>query len=144
MKNKTFAPIVYLSLFTLIAACASDEGVIVPNIQAGSPLKDEYMVGKWCTNRELTSDANSEAGFSALLNISPEFWKLTDDKKWQRAESGWIFETLGKWQLEGRDTLILTREQGDKISYQARLENSGLDLYLVDDEGQFLVVSRCE
>ena len=79
-----------------------------------------------------------------MLNVSKEFWKFTDDNKWQSAESGWIYKTLGKWQLEGRDTVILTREQGNAVSYHARFENSGVDLYLKDDKGQFLILSRCD
>lgn len=144
MKSKIITAIVCLSLLSLISACASNEAVIAPEIQTGDPLKHEYLVGKWCTNRELTSVANSDAGFSALLNVSKEFWKFTDDNKWQSAESGWIYKTLGKWQLEGRDTVILTREQGNAVSYHARFENSGVDLYLKDDKGQFLVLSRCD
>jgi hypothetical protein len=105
MKSKIITAIVCLSLLSLISACASNEAVIAPEIQTGDPLKHEYLVGKWCTNRELTSVANSDAGFSALLNVSKEFWKFTDDNKWQSAESGWIYKTLGKWQLEGRDTV---------------------------------------
>ncbi len=143
MKNKIIASIGYPSLLLLLAACASNEVVITPNIQPGEPLKHEYLVSKWCTNREATSIANSEAGFSALLNLSPEFWKFTDDGKWQNAESGFIFSSLGEWQLQGRDTVVLTGKQGDSISYRARFENSGVDLYLEDDAGQFLVLSRC-
>ena len=145
MKTKIFAAVFYLSLLSLISACASNEAVVMaPDTQPGDQLKREYLVGEWCTNRELTSTANSEAGFSALLNISQEFWKFTDDERWQSAESGWIFKTLGQWQLEGRDTVILKREQGEAVGYQARFKNSGVDLYLKDDKGQFLVLSRCE
>lgn len=143
MKNKIIASIVYLVLSSLIVACASNETVVTPDIQEGEPLKHEYLVSKWCTNRELTSVANSEAGFSALLNVSKEFYKFADDGNWQRAESGFIFSSIGEWQLQGRDTLVLTGKQGDSVSYQARFENSGVDLYLQDDKGQFLVLSRC-
>jgi hypothetical protein len=120
MKSKIITAIVCLSLLSLISACASNEAVIAPEIQTGDPLKHEYLVGKWCTNRELTSVANSDAGFSALLNVSKEFWKFTDDNKWQSAE------------------------QGNAVSYHARFENSGVDLYLKDDKGQFLILSRCD
>lgn len=144
MKNGIITSIVYLSLLTLLTACASSEVVMAPDTQDGDLLKHEYLVGKWCTNRELTSVANSEAGFSALLNISKEFWKFTDDGKWQSAESGWIYSALGEWQLEGPDTVILKRKQGNTFSYQARFRSSGVDLYLKDKEGQFLVLSRCD
>jgi len=144
MKNKIVTSILTLSLLTLITACASYEAVMAPNTQAGDQLKHEYLVGKWCTNRELTSVTNSEAGFSALLNISKEFWKFTDDGKWQGAASGWIFSALGEWRLEGRDTVILKPKQGNAVSYQARFKSSGVDLYLKDDAGQFLVLSRCD
>ena len=145
MKTKIFAAVFYLSLLSLISACASNEAVVMaPDTQAGDQLKREYLVGEWCTNRELTSTANSEAGFSALLNISQEFWEFRESGSWHNSNTGWMFASYGKWQLKGRDRLILDRLQGDPVSYQARFENSGVDLYLKDDKDQFLVLSRCE
>jgi hypothetical protein len=145
MKNKIAASILYLSLAVMLAACASGgEAVLAPNTQAGDQLKPEYLYGRWCTNRELTSEANTESGFSALLNLSKEFWEFRESGRWNNSETGWMFAHYGEWQLQDRDTVILDRLRGDPVSYQASFRNSGVDLYLTDEAGHYLVLSRCE
>jgi hypothetical protein len=102
------------------------------------------MIGDWCTNRDLTSQANKDAGHSALSNLSPQFWGFSDGGSWQNAESGWLYRDYGKWQLEGLNTMILDRQGVDARRYQANFKNEGKDLYLLDDEDKFLILSRCE
>jgi hypothetical protein len=134
-----------LLLATLLAGCSSTENlVLAPDTQPGDQLKDEYMPGKWCTDRELTSQANKDAGFSALTNVTQQFWRFGDEGEWDTSISGWLFESHGSWKLEGLDTLKLESKASKPLSYQARFEDGGVSLYLKDDEGKFLVVSRCE
>lgn len=144
MNNKFIAVIVYPALLLLISGCATDEVTLAPDTMAGDQLDPGYLVGKWCNNRELTSNANSEAGHSAVLNLRPKFWNFKESGKWQDSASGWMFSNFGKWQLTGRDTVILDPSRGNQSSYQASFTNSGVDLYLKDQDGQFLVLSRCD
>ncbi len=83
MNNKIIAAIVYSTLLLLISACATDEVRLAPNTQAGDQLESGYLVGKWCTNRELTSTTNSQAGHSAVLNLGQKFWNFKEDGNWQ-------------------------------------------------------------
>jgi len=144
MKIKYFTTIVYSSLFLLLSACASNEVMLAPNTQAGDQLEPRYLVGKWCDNRELTSTANSQAGHSAVLNLDNKFWKFKESGRWEDSGTGWMYAEFGEWQLQGRDTVILNPLRGNPTSYQARFQNSGVDLILQDQKGQFLVLSRCD
>ena len=136
---------VALAVTLLISACANkQELVMAPDTRPGDQLKAEYMIGDWCTNRDLTSQANKDAGHSALSNLSPQFWRFNDGGSWQNAESGWLYRDFGKWQLEGLNTMILARPEADSRRYRANFKNGGKDLYLLDDEDKFLVLSRCE
>ncbi|MDH3388278.1 MAG: hypothetical protein OEN02_10265 [Gammaproteobacteria bacterium] len=144
MLRLSHKPVFYLASILLLCACASDPVVLAPNLAEGDPIKPEYLVGKWCNNRELTSTANAEAGVSTLANLGKQFWKLRASGKWENSETGWIYAHYGKWQLQGPDTVLLDRLRGDPVSYQASFRNSGVDLYLLDESGQFLVVSRCD
>jgi len=144
MNNKIIAAIVYATLLLLLSACATDEVTLAPNLQAGDQLESGYLVGKWCTNRELTSTANSAAGHSAVLNLDQQFWNFKASGKWQESGTGWMYSNYGEWQLQGRDTVILDPIRGNPTSYQASFVNSGVDLYLKDQAGQFLVLTRCD
>lgn len=144
MKNRYFTATLYSALLLLLGACATDEVMLAPNTQAGDQLDPGYLVGKWCGNRELTSKANSKAGHSAVLNLGPKFWNFEASGKWGDSGTGWMYSHFGEWQLQGRDTVILDPLRGNPTSYQARFRNSGVDLFLEDHAGQFLVLSRCD
>ena len=129
---------------TLNACSTKNPSVVVPDTQPGDQLLAAYMIGDWCTNREETSNANRAAGLSALINVSPEFWRFAEDGNWDISNSGFLFDSHGSWKLEGRDTLLLAKEGTTPKKYQAQFKNDGADLYLKDDEGQFLVIAHCD
>ena len=149
--NKTNSlALIYLTFALLITACASKKIAQAPDTQPGDQLKAEYLVGSWCTNRDLTGEANKNAGHSRITNISPLFWEFNQEGKWQVSASGWLYEHHGKWQLKGLNTIVLEKSKGKPKSYQANFKNDGADLYLqaeAEEEGEagkFLVLSGCE
>ena len=142
-KNNSLA-LVYLSFALLVSACATKNLVEVPDTQPGDQLKAEYMVGDWCTNRELTGMTNKDAGHSALTNISPLYWRFEQGGDWQVSTTGWMYEDHGSWQLKGLNTMVLDKPKGKPSDYQAKFEDDGVNLYLEDEEGKFLVLSGCE
>ena len=144
MPRSTFAALGIFLLAALQSACTTHNKVIVPDTEPGDQLKSEYMIGEWCTNREETADQNKAAGFSPLTNVTKVFWRFSEDGEWSASNSGFIFEGLGSWSLEGRDSLQLARENQQPNSYQAQFKNGGTDLFLVDDKGQYLVLSQCD
>jgi len=144
MNQTSLRPAALLLLVLLLSACASDQAVLAPDTQAGDSLRAEYLVGKWCTNRELTSRANSDAGHSALTNVSQRYWKFRANGKWEESGSGWMYLLQGKWQLQLPDRLLLDPVRGNTAIYTASFRNSGIDLYLEDPQGQFLVLGRCD
>jgi hypothetical protein len=144
MNKKYSLALVYLTVALLVSACTAKNLVEAPDTQPGDQLKAEYMVGNWCTNRELTGKTNRDAGHSALSNISPLFWEFKQGGKWQVSASGWLYENHGEWKLKGLNTLLLKKSKGKPKSYQANFKNDGADLFLEDDEGKFLVLSGCE
>ena len=144
MNRKNSLTLVYLTVALLVSACAGEKLVQAPDTQPGDQLKAEYMVGNWCTNRELTAKTNMDAGHSALTNVSPLFWKFKADGKWQVSQSGWVFESHGEWKLKGLNTFVLKKSKGKPLSYQANFQNAGTDLFLEDEEGKFLILSGCE
>ena len=125
-------------------ACSSRNSVVVPDTQPGDQLLDAYMIGDWCTNREETSNANRAAGLSALINVSPEFWRFSEDGSWDTSNSGFLFESHGSWKLDGLDTLLLAKEGMAPNKYHAQFRNNGADLYLTDEKDQFLVIAHCD
>ena len=133
-----------LVLAFLVSSCASRPMVEVPDTQPGDQLKPIYMVGNWCTNRELTGDANREAGHSQLTNVSPRRWNFKEGGQWQVSDTGWLYENHGHWKLEGKNTLSLKGEKGDPKKWEANFKNSGSELHLEDEEGKFLILSGCE
>jgi len=143
--NKKFSfALVFLMFALLVSACAEKRLVQVPDTQPGDQLKAEYMVGNWCTNRELTSKTNRDAGHSGMTNVSPLFWKFKQDGKWQVSASGWLYESHGEWKLKGLNTLHLEKSKGKPLSYQANFQNAGADLFLEDEDEKFLILSVCE
>ena len=145
---RTHAPafIGLLLALSMLGACSSAPkvAVSVPDTLPGDQLKAEYMLGKWCTDREETSQRNKDANFSALTNLSQQYWLLQDDGEWGMASSGWYFKRHGSWRLEGRDTLLLARDGGEAVRYRAQFVNDGTDMVLEADGGDFLVMQRCD
>lgn len=144
MNKKYSLAFVTLTIALLVSACGGKKLVQAPDTQPGDQLKAEYMVGSWCTNRELTGKTNRDAGHSSLANISPLFWKFKQDGGWQVSRSGWVFESNGKWKLKGLNTLVLEKSKGKPSSYLAIFKNDGADLFLEDEDKKFLVLSECE
>ena len=135
MESNNFFIVVTFAITLLVSACANKQQLVMaPDTGPGDQLKPEYMVGDWCTNRELTSQANKNAGHSALSNLSPQYWRFIDGGDWQNADSGWLYLDYGKWQLDGLNTMILERQEVKPRRYQANFKNEGKDLYLLDDE----------
>ena len=144
MTKKYSPALMYLTFALLVSACAGENLVLAPDTQPGDQLKAEYMVGNWCTNRELTGKTNKDAGHSALANISPLFWNFKLGGDWQVSVSGWLYENHGQWRLEGLNTMVLEKPKTKPRSYQANFINDGADLQLEDEDGKFLVLSACE
>jgi len=142
MNKKICLALAYLTFALLLSACATKKLLEAPDTLPGDQLKPEYMVGNWCTNRELTGQTNKDAGHSALTNISSKFWNFNQDRTWQISISGSIYEGHGKWQFKELNTMVLEPAQGKLMNYQASFKDS--DLYLKDEEGKFLVLSECK
>jgi hypothetical protein len=146
MLKQPMAVFGYLLLATMLAACASSPTVPVPDTEPGDQIKYEYLVGKWCTNREQTAVSNQAAGFSGLLNVRPVFWRFGAAGDWDISTSGFLYETYGSWQIDGLDMLLLARKEMEPKPYQIYFKkgDDGTDLYLVDDKDQFTVLARCD
>ena len=142
MNKKICLALAYLTFALLISACAGQKILEAPDTLPGDQLKEEYMVGKWCTDRELTGKTNRDAGHSGLANISPLFWSFKQGGTWQVSVSGWLYENHGKWSIKGLDTMVLERSKGQPRNFQASFKDSSL--YLKDDEEKFLVLSECK
>jgi hypothetical protein len=142
MNKKICRTIAYLTFASLLSACAGQKILEAPDTLPGDQLKEEYMVGKWCTDRELTGKTNRDAGHSSLSNISPLFWSFRQDGSWQVSASGWLYENHGKWSIKGLDTMVLERSKGQPRNFQASFKDSSL--YLKDEEEKFLVLSECK
>ena len=136
----------YLLIAFTLGACASGPSVMVPDTQPGDQIQNEYLVGEWCTNREQTATSNQQAGFSGILNVRPVFWRFGAEGQWDASTSGFLYEPYGSWQVDGLDQLLLARKNMEPKTYTASFTNSGEgpDLYLTDDKGQFIVLSRCD
>jgi hypothetical protein len=142
MNKKNCFAFAYLTFALLLSACATKKLLEAPDTLPGEQLKADYMVGNWCTDRELTGQTNRDAGHSALANISPLFWNFNQDGTWQISVSGSLYENHGQWRLKGLDTMVLERSEGKPRNFQASFKDSSL--YLKDDEEKFLVLSECE
>jgi len=142
MNKRNSLALVYLTYALLLSACATEKLMEAPDTLPGEQLKADYMVGNWCTNRELTAQTNKDAGHSALTNVSQQYWNLKQDGIWQVSVSGSFYEDHGQWRLKGLSTIVLERSQGKPRDYQANFKDA--DLYLEDDEGKFLILSECK
>lgn len=142
MNKKICLALAYLTFALLLSACAGKKLLDAPDTLPGEQLKPEYMVGNWCTNRELTGETNRDAGHSVLSNIRPLFWSFKQDGSWQVSVSGWLYENHGKWRIKGLDKMVLERSKGEPRNFQASFRDSSL--YLKDEEEKFLVLSACE
>jgi hypothetical protein len=136
----------HLLFAVMLVACASSPVVEVPDTKPGEQIQDEYLVGKWCTNRAQTAISNQAAGFSGLLNVRPVFWRFGADGEWDISTSGFLFESYGGWHVFGLDTLQLAKKEMEPKTFRARFKNEEgvANLYLIDDKGQFTVLSRCD
>ena len=145
MSKQPLAVFGYLLIAAMLGACASNSSVMVPETKPGDQIGVAHLIGEWCTNRNQTAESNQAAGFSGLLNISPVYWRFDSEGEWAGSTSGFMYQPIGLWQLDGLDSLILTRKGTEPISYRVSFKNSeeGPDLYLVDDKGQFRVLARC-
>jgi len=148
MLKQAKAVFCYLLFTTMLAACASAPTVVVvvPETEPGDQIQNEYLVGKWCTNREQTATSNQAAGFSGLLNVRPVFWRFDTQGEWDISTSGFMFESWGSWKIEGLDQLLLARKGVTLEPYQVyfKKDDDGTNLYLVDGKGQFTVLARCD
>jgi len=144
MNKKFPAAVLCLTLSLLVSACATDNLLMAPDTLPGQQLKPEYFVGKWCNNRDLTSEANASAGHSAIANLGAVFWRFREAGKWDTSPSGWMYTHFGEWQLEGLNTLIVDWTKGEPVSYQAEFKDSGVNLYLKGEDKKLLVMSRCD
>jgi hypothetical protein len=144
MQLKLFAVLGSILIALMLSACASAPTVAVPNTQPGDQLQSDYMHGQWCTNRGETSQRNQDANFSAMTNVTKQFWQFTSTGEWQVSSSGWMFQSNGSWKLEGRDSLLLAKHGAEPVPYRAQFVNNGNDLVLQSKEGDFLVMERCD
>ena len=146
MNKRPMAVLVYLLISVTLAACASAPVVIVPDTMPGDQIKNEYLVGKWCTNREETAISNQAAGFSGLLNVNPVFWRFQAEGDWETSTSGFMYQPYGSWKIIGLDELQLSRKSMEPKPYRVYFKNNGEgpDLYLTDAKGQFTVLSHCK
>ena len=146
MLRQPMAVFGYLLFAAMLAACASVPVAEVPDTNPGEQIQNEYLVGKWCTNREQTATSNQAAGFSGLLNVRPVFWRFGSEGEWDISTSGFLYETYGSWQIDGLDKLLITKKNMEPKPFQVRFKNDEgvTDLYLIDDKGQFTVLSRCD
>jgi len=142
MNKNNYFTLAGLMFTLLLSACAGQKILMAPDTLPGDQLKEEYMVGNWCTDRELTSTINRDAGHSALSNISPLFWSFKQGGTWQVSVSGWLYENHGTWRIKGLDTMVLEQSKAKPRNFQASFKDSSL--YLKDEEEKFLVLSECK
>ena len=78
--------------------------------------------------------------------MRPVFWRFGAAGEWDISTSGFLFETYGSWQIDGLDKLLMARKEMEPKPYQMYFKNDEdvTDLYLIDDKGQFTVLSRCD
>ena len=144
MRRPITTGIVSLLLAIALSSCMSSSPlVVVPDTGPGDQILGDYMIGKWCTNREETAKTNQEAGFSAMLNIRPVFWRFRSEGQWDISNSGYLFEPFGQWQIDGLNNLLLGKKGGTPKRYHAQFKNGGANLFLTDEESHYTVLSHC-
>ena len=144
MRRPISIVIVSLLLAIALSSCSnSSPMVMVPDTGPGDQILGEYLVAKWCTNREETAKANHVAGFSSMLNISPVFWRFGSEGQWDISNSGYLFEPFGKWQIDGLNNLLLGKKGTTPKRYHVQFKDGGANLFLTDQESHYTVLSHC-
>ena len=145
MQNKSTAlPGALLSLMLLAGCAGSTGGVSAPETLPGDQLQSVWLHGKWCTNREETAQRNKDANFSAMTNLRKQYWYLRDNGAWQMSDSGFLYSDHGSWKIDGKNSLLLSKGDGEPHRYRATFANEGEDLVLQSESREdFLVMERC-
>lgn len=143
MNKKTTLTLLCLTFTLLLSACAGTKLMQAPDTARGDKLKSEYMVGSWCTDWELTTAKNEEAGQGLPTKLKDLNWRFKEDGTWQVNSFGWLYESAGKWYLKAseRQTLAIQRENEKPVEFQASFK--GGDMYLERKDGKFVVLSDC-
>jgi hypothetical protein len=143
MNKKTSLTLLCLTFTLLLSACATSKLMEAPDTARGDKLKSEYMVGGWCTDWELTTAKNEEAGQSLPSKLNDLNWSFKEDGSWQVNSFGWVYENAGKWNLKAgeRQTLVIQRENEKAVEFQASFKDG--DMYLERNDGKFVVLSDC-
>ena len=143
MNKKLSLTLLTLTFTLLLSACAGNKLMQAPDTARGDKLKSEYMVGSWCTDWELTTAKNEEAGQGLPTKLKDLNWSFKEDGTWQVNSFGWVYENAGKWHLKAdeRQTLVVQRENGQPVNYQASFKDG--DMYLERKDGKFVVLSDC-
>jgi hypothetical protein len=143
MYKKTSLTLLCVTFTLLLSACAGTKLMQAPDTARGDKLKPEYIVGGWCTDWEMTTAKNEEAGQGLPTKLNDLSWRFKEDGSWQVNSFGWVYENAGKWNLKAgeRQTLIVQRENGKPVEYQASFKDG--DMYLERKDGKFVVLSDC-
>ena len=143
MNKKISLTLLCVTFTLLLSACATSKLMQAPDTARGDKLKPEYMVGGWCTDWDMTKAKNEEAGQGLPSKLEALSWRFKEDGSWQVNSFGWLYESAGKWYLkpEERQTLVVQRENGKPVDYQASFKDG--DMYLERKDGKFLVLSDC-
>jgi hypothetical protein len=143
MNKKISRTLLCLTFTLLLSACAGTKLMQAPDTARGDKLKSEYMVGGWCTDWELTTAKNEEAGQGLPTKLKDLNWRFKEGGSWQVNSFGWLYESAGKWYLkpEARQTLAVQRENENPVEYQASFKNGSM--YLERGDGKFVVLSDC-
>jgi hypothetical protein len=143
MNNKTSLTLLCLTFTLLLSACATSKLMQAPDTARGDKLKPEYMVGGWCTDWELTTAKNEEAGQGLPTKLNDLNWSFKEGGSWQVNSFGWVYENAGKWHLKAgeRQTLVIQRENEKAVEFQANFKDG--DMYLERNDGKFVVLSDC-
>jgi len=143
MNKKISLTLVCVTFTLLLSACAGNKLMQAPDTARGDKLKSEYFVGGWCTDWDLTTAKNEEAGQGLPTKLKKLDWTFKEDGSWQVNSFGWVYENAGKWNLKAgeRQTLVVQRENEKAVDYKASFK--GGDMYLERGDGKFVVLSDC-
>jgi hypothetical protein len=144
MNKKSNLTLFCLTVTLLLSACATSKLMQAPDTARGDKLKAEYMVGGWCTDWDLTTAKNEEAGQGLPTKLKELSWRFKEEGSWQVTSfGGWVYENAGKWNLKAgeRQTLVIQRENEKAVEYQASFKDGSM--YLERKDGKFVVLSDC-